>query len=154
MIIYTFKDYKYESLHVSCKDFAFIRQAAKQAYYSNHHRFRLGATVVKRGSVLGHGYNIPKKGPSTPPYRESIHAEVNAIKSVKNPAGATVYVARLDAKNNLAVAKPCEYCIEHMKEVGIDRVVFSVSNTNAQSFYINSVEWNGHVKKTKTTERE
>lgn len=114
---------------------------------SNHHKFRLGAIVVRSGRVLGHGVNIPKKGPDTPPYRESVHAEVNAIRMAKNPDGTTVYVARLDSKGRLALAKPCEYCVDHMLANGVQRVVFSINNTDANSFYLDSVNWLDYKEK-------
>lgn len=144
---YRFRHYNFEPLHVSCQDWSFLRLAAKQAFLSNHHRFRLGAVVVKSRSVLSQGVNIPKKSPSTPPHRESIHAEVNALRGVKNPKNATVYVARLDSNNELAMAKPCEYCIEHMIANGINRVVFSLSKNEAMSFYLDTVVWKGYVTK-------
>jgi deoxycytidylate deaminase len=141
---YKFKNYSFESIHVSCRDWAFLRLAAKNAMSSNHHRFRLGAVVVKRGRVLSQGVNIPKKDPYTPPHRESIHAEVNALKGVKNPDGATLYVARLNSTDDLALAKPCEYCINHMLDNNIQKVVFSVSKNEARSFYLDSLSWKGY----------
>lgn len=124
-----------------------LRVAAKQAAISNHHKFKLGAVLVKGGRVLSSGFNIPKKGPDTPPCRESIHAEVVTIKGAKKPDGATIYVARLSNSGKLALAKPCEYCIEHMKANGLYRVVFSVSDSVAESFYLDSVEWKGFLTK-------
>lgn len=150
---YKFKNYTFTPLHVSCQDWSFLRLAAKQAFCSNHHKFRLGAVVVKSRSVLSQGVNIPKKSPSTPPHRESIHAEVNALKSVKNSKGSTIYVARLDSSDNLALAKPCEYCIEHMIANGVNQVVFSISENKAMSFYLNSVEWKGYVTKNERESR-
>lgn len=144
---YKFRDYNFEDAYVSCKDFSFLRQAAKQAAGSNHHKFRLGAVVVKSGRVMGNGVNTPKKSPDTPPQRESVHAEVNALKSVKDPEGATIYVARLSVHNEMALAKPCEYCIEHLIANGVYRVVFSVAKNIAQSFYLDSIEWNGYLTK-------
>lgn len=141
---YRFKTYDFDSLHVSCKDFSFLRLAAKTAAISTHHRFRLGAVVVKSGRVLSQGVNVAKKGPDTPPHRESIHAEVNAIRGVNNVEGSTIYVARLDSFDAMAMAKPCEYCIHHMEANGIARVVFSVSENEAESFYIDSVSWKGY----------
>ena len=141
---YKFRTYDFDSLYVSCKDFSFLRLAAKVAAVSDHHRFRLGAVVVKSGRVLSHGVNVAKKGPETPPHRESVHAEVNAMRGVSNLDGATIYVARLDSFDGLALAKPCEYCISHMKENGIARVVFSVSENDAESFYLDSVSWKGY----------
>ena len=147
IVRYKFREYEFESTHVSCKDFSFLRQAAKQAFYSNHHRFRLGAIVVKSGRVLSQGTNISKKGPATPPYRESIHAEVVAIRNAKITEGGTLYVARLSSLDHMAVAKPCEYCVEHMLENGIQRVVFSVSNNHAESYYLDTISWLGFREK-------
>ena len=147
IVRYKFREYEFESTHVSCKDFSFLRQAAKQAFYSNHHRFRLGAIVVKSGRVLSQGTNISKKGPATPPYRESIHAEVVAIRNAKITDGGTLYVARLSSLDHMAVAKPCEYCVEHMLENGIQRVVFSVSNNHAESYYLDTISWLGFREK-------
>lgn len=147
---YKFKNYTFQSIHVSCQDWSFIRLAAKSAYTSNHHRFRLGAVVVKSRSVLSQGVNTVKKNTHTPPHRESIHAEVMALRNVKNVKGSTVYVARLDSSSNLALAKPCEYCIEHMIANGVHQVVFSIDKNQARSFYLNSVEWKGDVIKNGT----
>lgn len=144
---YRFRTYGFESEYVSCKDFSFLRLAAKVAAISDHHRFRLGAVVVKSGRVLSQGVNVAKKGPDTPPHRESIHAEVNAIRGVTDPAGSTIYVARLDSFDNMALAKPCEYCIKHMEANGIYRVVFSVSENDAESFDLDSVLWKGYKYK-------
>jgi len=140
---YRFKSYSYDSEYVSCKDFSFLTLAGKVASLSEHHRFRLGAVVVKSGRVLSQGVNVAKKGPDTPPFRESVHAEVNAMRGVNGIEGATVYVARLDACDDLVMAKPCEYCITHMKNNFVRRVVFSTNNNDAESFYLDSVSWNG-----------
>lgn len=114
---------------------------------SEHHRFRLGAVVVKSGRVLSRGVNVSKKGPDTPPFRESVHAEVMAMKTVVGLSGATVYVARLNSFDGMALAKPCEHCINHMIHNGIQRVVFSASESDAKSFYIDSIVWKGYVNK-------
>jgi pyrimidine deaminase RibD-like protein len=91
--------------------------------------------------VLSYGTNVPRKGPETPPFRESIHAEVTAMRGVKKIEGSTLYVVRLDSRNKMALSMPCEYCVEHMISCGVDRVVFSVSETEAKSYYLNSIRW-------------
>lgn len=144
---YKFRSYSFDSEYVSCKDFSFLRLAAKVAAISDHHRFRLGAVVVKSGRVLSQGVNVAKKTPDTPPHRESVHAEVNALRGVSDPVGATVYVARLGAYDDFALAKPCEYCIKHMQANGLYRVVFSVSENDAKSFDLDSVVWKGYKYK-------
>lgn len=73
----------------------------------------VGAVLVKNGRVIGQGYHQRFGGP---------HAEVSAIKSVRNSAdlaGATLYVT----------LEPCRHwgktppCAELIAEVGIGRVV-------------------------------
>lgn len=144
---YKFREYEFESEHVSCKDFSFLRQAARQAMTSTHHRFKLGAVLVKSGRVLSQGINVAKKTPLTPPHRESIHAEMTAIRNAKNPHGGTIYVARMSSAGEMANAKPCEYCVEHMLENGIYRVVFSVSENVAESYCLDSINWLGYRSK-------
>lgn len=144
---YKFRSYNYDPTHVSCSDFSKLRIAAKVAATSNHHKFRLGAVVVKSGRVLSYATNIPRKGPDTPPFRESIHAEVAAMKGVKKIDGATIYVARLDSFDNLALSMPCEYCVEHMISCGVNRVVFSINQTEARSYYLDSIVWEGYEER-------
>jgi deoxycytidylate deaminase len=144
---YRFKSYTYDREYVSCKDFSFLRFASKVAALSDHHRFRLGAVVVKSGRVLSQGVNVTKKGPDTPPFRESIHAEVNAMRWASDLDGSTIYVARLNSSEKLALAKPCEYCINHMLHNNVKKVVFSTSENDASAFYLNSIVWKGYVSK-------
>lgn len=144
---YVIRQYKYDSDYISCKDFSFLRLAGKTALLSQHHNFRLGAVVVKSGRVLSQGVNVKGRTQYTPPRRESIHAEVNALRGLSDCEGTTVYVARLDAFDRLALAKPCEHCVEHMLENGVKRVVFSISENDADSFSVSSVEWGRLVSK-------
>lgn len=73
----------------------------------------VGAVIVKGGKVIGKGYHKKFGGP---------HAEVNAIKSVKNKKdliGATIY----------ATLEPCQHhgktppCLDLINNVGIKRIV-------------------------------
>ncbi|MBN2087335.1 bifunctional diaminohydroxyphosphoribosylaminopyrimidine deaminase/5-amino-6-(5-phosphoribosylamino)uracil reductase RibD [Candidatus Peregrinibacteria bacterium] len=73
----------------------------------------VGAVIVKNGKVIGKGYHKKFGGP---------HAEVNAIKSVKNKKdliGSTIYVT----------LEPCQLhgktppCSELIKKVGISKVI-------------------------------
>lgn len=73
----------------------------------------VGAVIVKNGKVIGKGYHKKFGGP---------HAEVNAIKSVKNKddlKGATIYVT-LEPCRHFGKTPPCYDLIRH---VGIIKVV-------------------------------
>lgn len=73
----------------------------------------VGAVIVKNGKIIGEGYHKKFGGP---------HAEVNAIKSVKNKKdliGATIY----------ATLEPCRHhgktppCFDLIKSVGISKII-------------------------------
>lgn len=73
----------------------------------------VGAVIVKNGKVIGKGYHKKFGGP---------HAEVNAIKSVRNKKdliGATIYVT----------LEPCRHwgktppCMDLIKKVGIKQII-------------------------------
>lgn len=138
--------YNYISETVSNTDKAFLATAAKLALTSPN-RFKMAAIVVKSGRVLGGDINLNKISPLTPPRRLSTHAEIRAMKVARrsNPSGSTIYIARVDSQENHALAKPCAWCVEHMLNVNINKVVFSVDDNKASSFYLNTVTWNTYL---------
>ena len=73
----------------------------------------VGAVIVKNGKIIGKGYHQKFGGP---------HAEVNAIRSVKNPEdlkGATIYVT-LEPCRHYGKTPPC---LDLIEKVGISRVI-------------------------------
>jgi deoxycytidylate deaminase len=60
----------------------------------------------------------------------TVHAEVDALLKVatrEEIKGSTVYVVRVNKRNELAMSKPCEMCAEILREHGVKRAFFSVS---------------------------
>ena len=138
--------YNYIEESVSNTDKAFLASTAKLALTSPN-RFKMAAIVVKSGRVLGGDVNLNKISPLTPPNRFSTHAEIRAMKVARrsHPSGSTIFVARVDANEEHALARPCAWCIEHMLSMNINKVVFTVGEELASSFYLNSVTWNNHL---------
>lgn len=138
-----YKQYDYVADTLSNTDTSFLAAAAKIALTSEY-RFRMAALLVKSGRVLGGDVNVPRITPDTPPNRCSTHAEIRVLKSVSSNAdGATIYVARLvKTGDNTAMAKPCVWCMEHILDHGISRVVFTKDDGKASSFYTNMLTWN------------
>lgn len=138
--------YNYIEEPVSNTDKAFLASTAKLALTSPN-RFKMAAIVVKSGRVLGGDINLNKISPLTPPNRFSTHAEIRAMKVARRsqPSGSTIFVARVDANEEHALAKPCAWCIEHMLSMKINKVVFTISEDNASSFYLNTVTWNNYL---------
>jgi tRNA(Arg) A34 adenosine deaminase TadA len=134
-----YKQYDYVPETLSNTDNSFLSAAAKIALTSDY-RFRMAALLVKSGRVLGGDVNIPRITPDTPPNRCSTHAEIRVIKNTKNTEGSTIYIARLLTNDNTAMAKPCVWCLEHIINAGIYRVVFTKDN-GSSSFYTDMIEW-------------
>lgn len=141
-----YEAYNYIEEPVSNTDKAFLASTAKLALTSPN-RFKMAAMVVKSGRVLGGDVNLNKISPFTPPNRFSTHAEIRAMKVARrsHPTGSTIFIARLDANENHALARPCAWCIEHMQSMRINKVVFTVNEQEASSFYINTVTWNHYL---------
>lgn len=139
-IRYPYDTYDYIDEPLSNNDISFLTATAKIAMTSTY-RFRMAALIVKSGRVLGGDVNLPKITPDTPPNRMSTHAEIRALKSVKNVQGATIYIARLKSQDECGLAKPCIWCMNHMIDAGISKVVFTTNNSAGSSFYTNMVTW-------------
>lgn len=133
---------KYEVVEdtLSNSDTSFLSATAKIAQTSDY-RFRMAAMIVKSGRVLGGDTNSPKISPNTPPKRVSTHAEIRAIKGVKNTVGATMYIARLSSEGATALSKPCVWCLQHIIDAGISRIVYTDNEGHGVSFRTDMITW-------------
>ena len=112
-----------------------IRIAIKVANESKFRRARVGAIVAKGERILSSGYNHIGNNSVVygRPYPESVHAEVAAItkllreQRLEDLVGATIYVTRIDRGGRVRMAKPCNYCMELIKSVGIRKVVYTTN---------------------------
>ncbi len=107
------------------------------AQYSDCTSRQYGAVIVKRGKIIGFGYNdIPFESLECTRecYRKklgfkhnegdykccpSIHAEVNAIHMVKNKRllkGSTIYLVGLEKGLLVDNATPCMNCLKELKK--------------------------------------
>ncbi len=92
--------------------------------------FRLGACITNRNHVLSastNSYKTHRQLHRFYPY-PNIHAEAGAILrlGIDQCAGCDLYVARVLKNNQLALAKPCEYCLELIKFAQIRNVYYSI----------------------------
>lgn len=100
--------------------------------FESKHDIPLAAIITNGSRVVSCGINQRR---SHPQQREMfnplryIHAEIAAIigSSVDQRHGGTLYVVRRSKVGNLALAKPCETCMEAIRDARIKRVVFSIS---------------------------
>ena len=88
-------------------------QLARNGFYGAAPNPMVGAVIVHDGKIIGEGYHVRCGGP---------HAEVNAVRSVRNPEllkESTIYVS-LEPCSHYGKTPPCADLIV---EKGIPRVV-------------------------------
>ncbi len=101
-------------------DIDFMRQAielSKKGYGFVNPNPVVGAVIVKNGKVIGKGYHE---------YFGGAHAEINALKNIKNAAGSTLYVT-LEPCNHFGKTPPCT---ERIIKEKITRVVVGMPDPN------------------------
>lgn len=94
-------------------------------------KYQHGSVIVNNGKIIGCGFNklFPKGG-----IMNTCHAEVNAIlslqKAPKYCKNSTIYVIRLSGKkeNEFGDSKPCQNCLNRIKQHNISRVFYSTPN--------------------------
>lgn len=122
------------SLGTMCRHDRWLDVALKVAAASPYRKWRVGAVVVRGGSVLAVGMSKSRNDPSlldgydegsheAQHIRErlSLHAEIDAL-SRCTPEGADLYVARLTPAGATALAKPCRRCAATAEHLGVRHI--------------------------------
>lgn len=111
-----------------------IEKAIEAAKSSHFERAPMGAVLTKGNRILGVGQNKTNRHQSkikTTSWPGSLHAEVACILDAlrKHPAsklkGSILTVVRLNKKNKLRLACPCNSCYNVIRNLGIKEVRFS-----------------------------
>lgn len=99
-----------------------ISQSRKSTY-----KQKLGSVVVYKKKIVGRGFN---KVLGTGNIRtDGFHAEIEALNncSASYRDGSTVYVCRINKKEEIVMAKPCHACEVKMRKMGVKYVWYSRS---------------------------
>ena len=113
---------------ISISDRGWLKVAAQQADASAHDKWRIGAALVRGGSLLSIGYNRYRNDPSVVEIPGvSYHAETVAVKRAGDPRGATMYIARVTRSGELGMARPCARCQRFLLDNGIRDIVYTMS---------------------------
>lgn len=106
-----------------------LNMATKIAHKSRE-RQRHGAVVVKNGNIVSVGHNKMVNHPNIlgefTKNKASLHAEVAALRNVKNPQGCTIFVSRVMKSGEVGLSKPCPECQEYIDSVGVKKVIYTV----------------------------
>jgi len=89
-----------------------------------------GAVIVRGGSVLATGMNKDRNHPTIVSSEHikihcSVHAEIDALKKVDDPRGATIYVARVNRRGQERNSRPCPSCYSAIKNSGIKKIIYT-----------------------------
>lgn len=97
-----------------------------QAEQAPHSRWRVGAVLVRGGSLLSTGYNRYRNDPAQVEFgNATYHAEEVVLRKAGDAEGATIYVARITRSGLLGLAKPCPRCTSLLITEGVSTVVWS-----------------------------
>lgn len=94
-----------------------------------------GAVIVKSGSLLSVGHNKWKNREVVVDSRSyderneaiTVHAEIDALSRVKNPAGATIYIANINKAGEPKMSAPCDRCFEALMDAGIKDIIYTTA---------------------------
>ena len=97
---------------------------------------KMGAVLAKGRRVLSATTNLPSKShplqaeyakKSGNPRRIYLHAELRSLIQARK-AGDTMYVARVNKKGYMRMARPCKTCQLALEDRGIKEVFYTTSN--------------------------
>jgi len=106
----------------------FFEEAYSQALKSDMN-FNHGAILIYRGKIIGRGYNTYKH--SNPNCKDSLHAEISAIKSALNKIHAKelkkceLVIIRVNKTGECLNSMPCSNCQRAIRDYNIKRVFHS-----------------------------
>lgn len=102
--------------------------AKRLSYKSDYESHKLGAVVARGKRIEGIGFNRRRSHPKSNTRYCNTHAELSAILNCHKDdlSGCEIYVYRETKSKELAIAKPCQFCHELIKKVGIKRVHYTV----------------------------
>jgi len=106
---------------------------------SDYPRIHIGSVIVKNKEVVSVGQNMMKTHPAQHRYNQYVphpfnqdylHSEINAIRKARaeNLRGSTLYIFRRDRNGNTAMCRPCNACMQAIKDSGIKEIYYSIPN--------------------------
>lgn len=101
-------------------------ELAKRRALASECRHKMGAVVASGRRVLAARCNTRRNSPTIDFKNATFHAEEAALRRVRNPAGAIVYVARMNAAGVPMLARPCPRCQRILAEAGVVKAYYTV----------------------------
>ena len=117
------------SVRLTNKDRRYLNLALNVAMSSSE-RMKHGAVIVKGGRVLSVGINKFRNHPAIIESDMiktscSVHAEIDALRKIKDARGATIYVARVNKGGLERLSRPCDHCYNAIDRAGISKIIYT-----------------------------
>lgn len=117
----------------------FLKSALKNANKSTL-PFRVGAVIVRGGRIISSGCNLRRFTRRLPNrhHEEGLCAEQAAIlklltaKRQTEMVGAIIYVTRTTKRGKISIARPCSFCQELSRSVGIRKIFYTDVNSQVK----------------------
>jgi len=107
------------------------------------------AGAFKKNRLVGLGFNNYNKlhpyhkfghykptRDSNANYKPSLHAECHLLSRLKHdPSEITFAIARINNKDEVALARPCQNCEALFKRTGFRRIIYSISESEEGIIY-------------------
>ena len=103
---------------------------ARQQALNNGRTYHLAAILRRRGKVIRVGENTDKTHPKYKRIYEDgsvvshMHAEMNVLRFAQ-PGDELEVMRFLKCTHNYAMAKPCPFCMVHIRDAGIKKVRYT-----------------------------
>lgn len=117
-----------------------LQLAASVAAGGPDRNFRLGCVVKRRDGAVICSTNVNTQKPSP-----DAHAEARALR--KTDKGATMWVARVNKDMSWTMARPCSRCQARIKNKGIKKVYYTISDNEWGVWHPQKEHLTGEVRK-------
>jgi len=117
----------------------YFELAESIAKLSDYPRIKIGSVLVKNKDVVSVGQNMLKTHPAQHRYNkclpynmpaDHVHSEINCISKARPDLlrGSTLYIFRRDRNGNVAMCRPCNACMQAIRDAEIKEIYYSIPN--------------------------
>ena len=114
----------------------YFKLAENISELSDFKRVHIGSVLVKNKDVVSVGQNMLKTHPAQHRYNkclpydmptDHVHSEINCISKARPDLlrGSTLYIFRRDRNGNPAMCRPCNACMQAIRDAGIRDIYYS-----------------------------
>lgn len=102
-------------------------ELARRISFKSSYKHRLGSLIVKKGKVLGIGYNSNRTHPKSKNEFNMLHAELSAILNsrLEDFTDCSIYVYRETPTGKIATSYPCKHCYNMICSLGFKDINYT-----------------------------